>query len=71
MKQLSIRIIISSFFVFNSAILLFGQEKMIEGMVTTFDSIPLIGASIEVKSTKELVLTDTLGMFDSFLRSEG
>ncbi len=43
--------------------MLFGQEKMIEGMVTTFDSIPLIGASIEVKSSKEAVLTDTLGMF--------
>ena len=63
MKQLIIKIIISSFFVFNSTLLLFGQEKMIEGMVTTFDSIPLIGASIEVKSTKKLVFTDTLGMF--------
>jgi len=39
------------------------QVKVIEGRVTTFDSIPLIGASIKVKSTKELVLTDTLGMF--------
>ena len=36
---------------------------MIEGMVTTFDSIPLIGASIEVKSTKEIVFSDTIGMF--------
>jgi len=63
MKQLSIQIIISSFLVLTSTLLLSGQEKMIEGMVTTFDSIPLIGASIEVKSTKELVFTDTLGMF--------
>lgn len=63
MKKLIIRIIISSFFVFNSTALLFGQEKLVEGMVTTFDSIPLIGAGIEVKSTKELVYTDTLGMF--------
>ena len=63
MKQLIVQIIISSCFVFNSTLLLFGQEKLIEGMVTTFDSIPLIGASIEVKSTKELVFTDTLGMF--------
>lgn len=32
-------------------------------MVTTFDSIPLIGATIKVKSTKEFIYTDTLGMF--------
>ncbi len=63
MKRLIIQIIVSSFFVFNSTFLLLGQEKVIEGMVTTFDSIPLISASIEVKSTKELVYTDTLGMF--------
>ena len=63
MKKLTIQIIISSFFVFNSTFLLLGQEKVIEGVVTTFDFIPLIGASIEVKSTKELVFTDTIGMF--------
>jgi TonB-dependent SusC/RagA subfamily outer membrane receptor len=57
------RIIISSFLVFNSTFLLSGQEKVIEGMVTTFDTLPLVGASIEVKSTKKLVYTDTLGMF--------
>lgn len=39
------------------------QEKMIEGMITTFDSIPVVGASIQVKSTKEVVLTDSLGWF--------
>ena len=32
-------------------------------MVTTFDSIPLIGAKIKVKSNKALVISDTLGMF--------
>jgi len=63
MKKLIIQIIISSFFVFTSTFSLLGQEKIIEGMVPTFDSLPLIGASIEVKSTKELVFTDTLGMF--------
>jgi len=39
------------------------QERIIHGTVTTFDSIPLIGASIKVKSTKQEVLTDTLGNF--------
>lgn len=63
MKKMVIRIVISSFFVFSSASLLFGQERVINGMVTTFESIPLIGASIEVKRTKEIVLSDTLGMF--------
>ena len=63
MKKLIIQIFISSFFVINPNFLLLGQEKVIEGMVTTFDSIPLIGASIKVKSTKEVVFTDTIGMF--------
>jgi len=63
MKKLIIQIIISSIFVFYSTFLLFGQEKVIQGKVTTFDSIPLIGASIKVKSTKEVVYSDTLGLF--------
>lgn len=43
--------------------LIHGQKKVIEGMVTTFDSIPLRGASIEIKSSNEVVYTDSLGMF--------
>ncbi len=39
------------------------QDKIIHGMVTTFDSIPLIEANIKVKSTKQVVLSDTLGKF--------
>jgi len=63
MKKLINQIIISSFFVFYSTFLLCGQEKVIQGKVTTFDSIPLIGASIKVKSTKKVVYSDTLGLF--------
>ena len=63
MKKLIIQIIISSIFVFNSTFLLFGQEKVIHGKITTFDSIPLIGVSIIVKSTNKVVFSDTLGMF--------
>ena len=66
MKKLIIQIIISLIFVFYSTFLLFGQEKVIQGQVTTFDSIPLIGASIKVKSTKKVVLSDTLGRFIVF-----
>lgn len=39
------------------------QEKIVHGVVTTFDSIPLIDAEVQVRSTKQTVLTDTLGMF--------
>jgi TonB-dependent SusC/RagA subfamily outer membrane receptor len=63
MKKLIIQIIIFSIFVFSSTCLLFGQENVITGKVTTFDSIPLIGVSIKVKSTKEVVYSDTLGLF--------
>jgi TonB-dependent SusC/RagA subfamily outer membrane receptor len=41
----------------------FAQERIIHGMVHTFDSIPLVGASVMVKATKQTVLTDTLGNF--------
>lgn len=63
MKRLIIQSIIAICIFFIPDGRVFGQEKVIEGMVTTFESIPVIGASIEVKSSKEVVLTDTLGMF--------
>ena len=39
------------------------QERMIRGVVTTFDSIPINGASVIPQSTKQEVLTDSLGNF--------
>lgn len=39
------------------------QDKVVHGVVHTFDSIPLIGAKIISKSTKQMVLTDSLGSF--------
>lgn len=39
------------------------QDKNIRGVVTTFDSIAVIGASVKVKSSKLVVLTDSLGRF--------
>lgn len=41
----------------------YAQERIIHGMVHTFDSIPLVGATVMVKATKQRVLTDTLGNF--------
>jgi TonB-dependent SusC/RagA subfamily outer membrane receptor len=42
---------------------LYSQEKYINGLVTTFDSIPLVGADIQVRSTKEIIKTDDSGYF--------
>lgn len=39
------------------------QERIVHGVVTTFDSIPLIDAEVQVRSTKQTVLTDTVGRF--------
>ncbi len=39
------------------------QDRIIHGMVTTFDSIPLINAEVRVRSSRETVRTDTLGRF--------
>jgi TonB-dependent SusC/RagA subfamily outer membrane receptor len=39
------------------------QDRAIHGIITTFDSIPLIGASVKMQSSKQTVLTDTLGRF--------
>lgn len=44
----------------------FAQDKTLVGKVTTFDSIPLIGVNILVKSTGRNVTTDSLGRFQLF-----
>ena len=41
----------------------FGQEKIIHGKITTFDSIHLINATVKIKGTKNLVYSDTIGLF--------
>ncbi len=46
-------------FAFNS----YSQERIIHGQVFTFDSIPLVNAQVKVKSTKQVVTTDTIGLF--------
>jgi TonB-dependent SusC/RagA subfamily outer membrane receptor len=42
---------------------LFAQDRVVYGIVHTLDSIPLIGAEIKVKSTRQTVYTDSLGNF--------
>lgn len=41
----------------------YAQKRTIEGVVSTFDSIPLIKAEVKVISTKQTTLTDTMGHF--------
>ena len=43
--------------------MLSGQEKEVQGLVTTFESIPLVNAAIVVQSRKDTVHSDSLGMF--------
>ena len=43
--------------------LLFAQSHVVHGVVHAFDSIPLIGAEVMVKSTKQSYFTDSLGSF--------
>ncbi len=46
------------------------QERVISGLVTTFDSLPLIGADVKVISSKEVLKTDTLGRFYAKVKPE-
>lgn len=39
------------------------QEKVIQGVVTTLGNVPLTNIEVEVKSTGQIVRTDTLGRF--------
>ncbi|MBN2635394.1 MAG: TonB-dependent receptor plug domain-containing protein [Prolixibacteraceae bacterium] len=45
------------------AVNVYAQERVVHGMVTTFDSIPLIGVEIQIKSTGQIVFTDSAGTF--------
>jgi len=39
------------------------QVKVLHGYVTSFENIPVEGAEVKVKSTDQIVITDTLGYF--------
>jgi len=58
MKRLSIIL----FFIYISNLLI-AQDHIIRGVVNTLENIPLIGAEVKVMSTKQSVLTDSLGNF--------
>jgi TonB-dependent SusC/RagA subfamily outer membrane receptor len=46
------------------------QDHVVYGVVHAFDSIPLIGAEIKVKSTKRSVLSDATGSFVIYCNSD-
>jgi len=65
-RNLAILILLS--LVFNSVSN--GQDRALTGKVTTFDSIPLFGAAVNVKSTGLTVKTDTSGLFTVLCNNE-
>jgi TonB-dependent SusC/RagA subfamily outer membrane receptor len=62
MKINKMKVILTGLFCF---VLFFAQAqtRMVQGLVTTFDSIVVIGAEVKVKSSKLVYKTDTLGHF--------
>jgi len=50
--------------------IVFGQNRSIHGIIHTLDSIPLIGVEIQVKSTKQVFLTDSVGQFTAICNDE-
>ncbi len=63
MKDLITKSALIFLFPFLFTTLAFAQDKTLVGKVTTFDSIPLVGVKVMVKSTGQNVLTDSLGRF--------
>ena len=48
----------------------YSQDRVIHGRVFTFDSIPVINAQISVKSTKQIVNSDSVGRFSVACNAE-
>lgn len=55
---------------FFSTFIIHAQNHVIHGLVNTLDSIPLIGVEIKIKSTKQIVLTDSLGRFTAVCNNQ-
>lgn len=66
LNQLSVVFILSIFLSFETS----AQERVLHGVVTTFDSIPVIGATVKMLSTKQIVLTDSLGQFSIAFKNQ-
>ena len=64
--MINMRIIFTGFFLISIFFNINAQDRSVKGIVTTFDSNTLAGASIKVKSTKQVILTDSNGNFTIF-----
>jgi TonB-dependent SusC/RagA subfamily outer membrane receptor len=51
------------FFLFSYTSISYSQERIVNGIVTTLENIVVVNAEVKVLSSKEVVLTDTLGNF--------
>lgn len=70
MKTLFVKSLFSFGLVLTLIFSCFAQEKTLVGKVTAFDSIPLTGVEVKVKSTGRMVLTDSLGRFQTFCNDD-
>ena len=70
MKKIIFRKMLLLFVAVVFSLHVFAQDKTLVGKVTTFDSIPLIGVDVLVKSTKLAYKTDSLGRFQVFCNPE-
>ncbi|NQU88682.1 MAG: TonB-dependent receptor plug domain-containing protein [Mariniphaga sp.] len=64
MKKLALHIMLVTFCSILLSNNLYSQERTIFGSVTTFNVIPIINAEVTIKSSKEIIFTDTLGYFE-------
>jgi len=55
--------IIICFLFISNLHMVYAQTHAVYGMVQVFDSIPLIGVEVSVKSTKQITVTDSTGQF--------
>lgn len=70
MKKMCVRNLILLLFSVLLSTNAFSQDKTLVGQVTVFDSIPLSGVNVWVKSTGQTTQTDSLGRFQVFCNSK-
>lgn len=63
MKKIYFNLFISTMVIVMAPLHVSAQEKILEGKVTIYDSIPLADVEVKVRSTGQVSLTDTLGHF--------
>lgn len=70
MKSLTVLLVFFTFLFYGNSIVLSGQNRVLQGQITTLDSIPVMKAEINVASSKKVFQTDSLGFFQAFCNDE-